>query len=163
MRGRPRKLNTEAIVAAYAARVPIAVIAERFGCALSYPGVAARRAGMERRRTSASPAKRAAAAVAEARGAIAPDAVEPPPKWADRESQRRARARAGRPTYGRLSDQKRAEMAQVQRDIPRALAAVPKWVPRDLRREYVDNAQLYGEEVAASIARRQKRAAEGVR
>lgn len=40
-----------------------------------------------------------------------------------------------------------------------AAPAVPRWVPHDMRQDYVDNTRLYGEEHAASLARRMKQEA----
>lgn len=59
----------------------------------------------------------------------------------------------------RFSDPaKRAHLSPAGRSAGRPAKSeiVPKWVPRDLKDEYVDFAELYGEEIAASRVRAMK-------
>lgn len=53
----------------------------------------------------------------------------------------------------RMHPEGRKKPQKVRKDIE-----VPKWVPRSLAAEYLDQAKLYGEEHAASVVRAMKRA-----
>jgi len=88
---------------------------------------------------------------------VSPSAISEWAKWAGIRLPTRSevgRLRGADPAYRARQAEFGRKGARVGR--PPQSDIVPRWVPRDLKGEYIDAAILYGEEQAASIVRRMK-------